>query len=385
MVKSNMLEAVPPHAIHRIQDEASGLDGIVVIHSLRLGPATGGCRFWDYTDICEMAEDAVRLARGMSYKNAMAGLPMGGGKAVINRPKGPYDRQKLFRSFGREIARLGGDYVTAEDVGTNVSDMMQVARATNFVAGLAPKIGTPGGNPSPFTARGVFLAMEVAVAQRIGKPFDRITVAVQGLGNVGVGLCELLHAAGARLIVADLDPERVALAVNRFGAAPHNSEGILTANADILAPCAMGAILNEAVIPDILAKLVCGGANNQLAVPECGALLAERDILYIPDYVANAGGIINVAGEYLNWSQYEVDARIDAIGPRVSALIEAAAQENIPPSAMADIMAHEIIGSAAKRPPGPVMSSKQTDIERRDASLAQGCDAKRATLGWAFK
>jgi leucine dehydrogenase len=340
--------AHPPQSIHNIDDPESGLSGVIVIHSTRLGPAAGGCRLWRYDTALDATADAIRLAEGMSYKNAMAGLPLGGGKAVLRMPAGNFDRPRLFEAFGRAVAQLGGAYVTAEDVGTTVADMDHVSRHTGHVAGLARREGEsasqPGGDPSPWTALGVFTAMEVGAA-RLGRPLRNATVAVQGLGNVGMALCERLRDAGARLIVADPRRERTVFAAARFRATVVPPEEILSVKAHILAPCALGGVLDCATIKTVRARLVCGGANNQLATPENGDLLAARGVLYVPDYVANAGGIINVAAEYLGWSVSDVAARVAAIGARVEELLDAAAAAGMAPSRMADIRAREIIAA----------------------------------------
>ncbi len=262
-------------------------------------------------------KDALRLAEGMSYKNALAGLPLGGGKAVLRRPEGDFDRAALFRAFGEAVEELGGRYVTAEDVGTTVGDMAEVARHTRHVAGLPPRGGRPGGDPSPWTALGVFRAMQAAAEHKLERPIGDCIVAIQGLGSVGAALAYLLHDAGARLIVAEPRSAVVAAVATRTGADVASLGGVLEARCDILAPCALGGVLNVRSIPKLRATVVCGAANNQLGCEEDGAALAERGVLYAPDYVVNAGGIINVCAEYLGWDSEEVAARIDAIPGRL--------------------------------------------------------------------
>lgn len=335
----------PPQAVHRFDDSVSGCSGVIVLHSTRLGPAAGGCRFWHYESGAAAAADALRLAEGMSYKNALAGLPLGGGKAVLARPSRDFDRVALFRAFGRAVETLGGTYVTAEDVGTTVADMEAVAQSTRHVAGLPPVGARPGGDPSPWTARGVMRAMEVAVERRLGARMSEVTVAVQGLGNVGLALCRLLHRAGARLIVAEPRTEVAARAAVEFGAELAGLSGIVAARADVFAPCALGGVLTTESVSRLSAKVVCGGANNQLASPEVGALLAERGVLYAPDYVVNAGGIINVAGEYLGWTAGEVAQRVDATGARLAAVLDHAAARSVGPHLAADALAREAIDS----------------------------------------
>ncbi|MET0309513.1 MAG: Glu/Leu/Phe/Val dehydrogenase dimerization domain-containing protein [Sphingomonas sp.] len=326
-----------------------GLKGAIVIHSTALGPAAGGCRLWRYASQQQLVEDAMRLAEGMTYKNALAGLPFGGGKAVLQLPDAPFDRARLFAAFGEEVAALGGDYVTAEDVGTTVADMQQVRSATRHVAGLPAAQERPGGDPSPFTARGVFAALEVALRRHRGRSLEGARVGVQGLGNVGFALCGLLADAGAQLVVADPRGDATERALARFGAEVVPVDAILTADVDVLAPCALGGILNTESIERLRARVICGGANNQLGKPEDGTQLMNRNILYAPDYVANAGGIINVAAEYLGWSGDDVEARLAEIGPRMDAILADAAARAIPPHRAAEDAALGIIMPSRKR------------------------------------
>lgn len=335
----------PPEEVVRFEDPETGLAGVIVIHSTRLGPAAGGCRFRHYASLEEASVDALRLAEGMSYKNALAGLPLGGGKAVVLRPGRAFNRAALFRAFGSVVASLHGRYVTAEDVGTRVEDMVQVAEATAHVAGLPARPGAAGGDPSPWTALGVFKAMEVAVARQLGAELADVTVAVQGLGQVGFALCELLHDAGARLIVAEPHSDVAARAAVRFGADIMRSDALVEARADVFAPCALGAVLDARSVRRLRARIICGAANNQLATPEDGAALAERGILYAPDYLVNAGGIINVAAEYLGWGTDEVRRRVEGIGARLSEVLDRAAASHVHPHEAADALARSIIGS----------------------------------------
>jgi leucine dehydrogenase len=257
--------AAPPESVQVVRDPASGLDGVIVLHSTRLGPAAGGCRLWRYADGAEMAKDAVRLAEGMAYKNAIAGLPLGGGKAVLRIPAGPFDRRRLFQAFGREVARLEGAYVTAEDVGTTVADMQAVSETCRHVAGLQAVAGRPGGDPSPWTALGVFLAMREAARRKFGSDLKGMTVAVQGLGSVGSRLCALLHDAGANLVVAEPRSGVAAAVACRYGATVAGLDSVLDAKCEIFAPCALGAVIDERSIARLRARIVCGAANNVLA------------------------------------------------------------------------------------------------------------------------
>jgi leucine dehydrogenase len=340
-----------PADVHLFRDEASGLEAAIVLHSTALGPAAGGCRLWGYADHEAMVADACRLAEGMSYKNALADLPLGGGKAALRMPAGPFDRAALFRAFGRAVESLGGRYVTAEDVGTGVDDMTIVRGQTRHVAGLAAQTGRPGGDPSPWTARGVFLSMEWAAEQRLGRPLRDCTVAIQGVGHVGAALAGMLHAAGAKLLVSDVSSVALARVAIATGAVAVGAKDIVSAKADIFAPCALGGVLNHATIGKLQAKLVCGAANNQLGEAEDGARLADRDVLYAPDYVVNAGGIINVAAEHLGWSEADAARRVDDTATRLARVMAHAAQAGVAPGEAADQLARQVIaeGAAARR------------------------------------
>lgn len=347
MVDTPLVSATPPESVHVLRDDEAGLNGVIVLHSTRRGPAAGGCRLWRYGDQAALANDAMRLAEGMTYKNAMADLPLGGGKAVLALPQGDFDRRKLFAAFGRAVARLDGAYVTAEDVGTGVADMEAVREQTRHVAGLPPRDGRPGGDPSPWTARGVFLAMEESARRHLGSELRGLRVAVQGLGHVGSALCGMLHDAGARLIVAEPRPGVAAEIACRYDAEIMGRDSILDARCAIFAPCALGGVLDRDAVTRLRARIVCGAANNVLATPEEGDRLADRGILYAPDYVVNAGGIISVAGEYLGWSSAEVTARVEASGTRLAAVLAHAAREGLAPHRAADLLARARIGAAA--------------------------------------
>ncbi|NIJ67073.1 leucine dehydrogenase [Sphingomonas leidyi] len=350
MVDTPQVTATPPESVHVLRDAESGLDGVIVLHSTRRGPAAGGCRLWRYGDHAALVGDAMRLAEGMTFKNAMADLPLGGGKAVLNLPDGEFDRYRLFAAFGRAVARLDGDYVTAEDVGTCVADMEAVRGQTRHVAGLPPRGGRPGGDPSPWTARGVFLAMEEAARRQLGSELRGLRVAVQGLGHVGSALCGMLHEAGARLVVAEPRPGIAADIACRYDAEIMGRDSILDARCAIFAPCALGGVIDEAAVRRLRAHVVCGAANNVLATPEDGDRLADRGILYAPDYVVNAGGIISVAGEYLGWSADEVAARVHATGLRLGAVLAHAGREGLAPHRAADALARARIVAVSAAP-----------------------------------
>lgn len=343
--------ASTPEAVHVIDDADTGLEAVIVLHSTRLGPAAGGCRFWRYEDRGAMNLDALRLAEGMAYKNAMADLPFGGGKSVINMPRGDFDRRKLFEAFGRKVEELSGAYVTAEDVGTSVEDMEAVHTQTRYVAGLRQSEGRPGGDPSPWTALGVFRAMQTAVRHKFGSDLAGLTVAVQGLGHVGSALCDLLHAAGARLILAEPRADVAARLACKYGAELASLDSILSSQCDVFAPCALGSAINVSNSSTLKARIVCGAANNVLATAEAGDALADRGVLYAPDYVVNAGGIVNVCGEYFGWSTSEVESRVAASGDRLATVLQFADEHGLAPHRAADTLAHQklsgSIGSVA--------------------------------------
>ena len=333
-------------ALHFVTDEPSGLRAIIAMHSTHLGPAAGGTRFWHYGDDADALTDALRLSRGMSYKNAMAGLPLGGGKAVVlagaDRAKSP----ELLAAFGRAVDRLGGNYVTAEDVGMSVADMIAVRKQTKFVAGLPAEGGEVGGDPGPHTSLGVFLGIKAAVRSALGK--DKLAglhIALQGAGSVAGGVARLAAAEGARLSIADVDQGRVQRLAGETGAEIVSPEAIMSLEADVLSPCALGAILTEASIAALNTPIVAGGANNQLAGPGDGQRLAARGILYAPDYVINAGGIINVSTEYVGDGDAAlVRSRIEAIPDRLEAIWATSADTGRDPAAVADAMAQKLIG-----------------------------------------
>jgi leucine dehydrogenase len=319
------------------------LQAIIAVHSTHLGPAAGGCRWWTYVDDAAALTDALRLSRGMSYKNAMAGLPMGGGKAVIL--KGAAKTDALLEAFGTAIAGLNGRYVTAEDVGMSDHDMTVIARRTRHVSGLPVAGGAAGGNPGPSTAEGVFVGMRAAVRHRLGRDLSGVHVAVQGLGSVGHALVRKLAAAGARLSVADIDHARAARVADEVGATLIDNNAIMTTAADVFSPNALGAILTADSIAVLDVAVVAGAANNQLATPHDGARLAARGILYAPDYVINAGGIINVAAEYLgSGDAASVAAQIARIEARLADIFMRADTDGQPTDAVADAMARALIG-----------------------------------------
>jgi len=340
-------------SIHCFEDPASGLRAIIAIHSTALGPAAGGCRRWTYASDDAALTDVLRLSRGMTYKNAVAGLPFGGGKAVILASERAPKSRALFEAFGRAVDSLQGRYITAEDVGISVDDMRIVRGTTPFVSGL-PQDGTgAGGDPSPWTALGVFHGIEAAVAARLGKDsLAGVSVAVQGIGHVGIYLCRLLHDAGARLLVADVDGDKLKSLAEELPAEVVSPSDILFCDADVLAPCALGNVLNSDTIPRIRAKVVAGAANNQLASAEDGARLTGRGILYAPDYVINAGGVISVAREYLGDStEDQVRSEVCRIPRRLERIFADAESSARPTNVVADELARRIVAEGDDRAP----------------------------------
>jgi len=333
-------------ALHFVTDAKSGLRAIIALHSTHLGPSAGGTRMWHYVDDAEALTDALRLSRGMSYKNAMAGLPLGGGKAVILADADRTKTPDMIAAFGRAIDRLGGNYVTAEDVGMSVADMIAVCKQTRFVAGLPVAGGEVGGDPGPHTSLGVFLGIKAAVRRALGKDsLAGLHIALQGAGSVAGGVARLAAAEGARLSIADVDAARANKLAAETNGAVVSTDALLALECDIVSPCALGAVLTEATIAALNAPIVAGGANNQLATPQDGERIAARGILYAPDYVINAGGIINVSTEYLDDGDASlVRQRIDAIPDRLEQIWAEAAASGSNPAAVADAMAQKLIG-----------------------------------------
>jgi len=334
--------------VHFVTDEKCGLRAIIAVHSTHLGPAAGGARFWHYAEDEEALTDALRLSRGMSYKNAMAGLPLGGGKSVLLADSDRTKTPDLLHAFGKAVEHLGGRYITAEDVGMSVADMIEVARSTKFVAGLPNSPGDVGGDPGPHTSLGVFLGIKAAVKWALGKDdLKGLHIALQGAGSVATGVALHACAEGARLSIADVDQAKAEKLASRAGGAVVSPDEVLSLEADVLSPCALGAVLNESTIAQLNVPIVAGGANNQLAGPEDGERLQKRNILYAPDYVINAGGIINVCTEYLaDGDASLVRRRIEGIPVRLEQIWREGADTGQDPAAVADAMAQRLIGRA---------------------------------------
>ncbi|MBR2518061.1 leucine dehydrogenase [Geobacillus sp.] len=330
------------------QDKESGLKAIIAIHDTMLGPALGGTRMWMYNSEEEALEDALRLARGMTYKNAAAGLNLGGGKTVIIGDPRKDKNEAMFRAFGRFIQGLNGRYITAEDVGTTVADMDIIYQETDYVTGISPEFGSSG-NPSPATAYGVYRGMKAAAKEAFGSDsLEGKVVAVQGVGNVAYHLCRHLHEEGAKLIVTDINKEAVARAVEEFGAKAVDPNDIYGVECDIFAPCALGGIINDQTIPQLKAKVIAGSANNQLKEPRHGDIIHEMGIVYAPDYVINAGGVINVADELYGYNRERAMKKIEQIYDNIEKVFAIAKRDNIPTYVAADRMAEERIETMRK-------------------------------------
>ncbi|MGC6500343.1 MAG: Leu/Phe/Val dehydrogenase [Henriciella sp.] len=335
--------------VHQFFDAKSGLRCLIAIHSTVLGPSAGGTRMWNYASGAEMLNDALRLSRGMSYKNAMAGIPFGGGKAVIWGNSRRDKSEAMFEALGRAVESLQGRYFTAEDVGIDTADIQIAARQTRYAAGLTNG-ASASGDPSPLTARGVFLGLREAAMRAFGTDdLSNRTVAVQGVGSVGGYVCQHLAEAGARLIISDIDGRALEEVSARDGATIVAPDEIYDVDADIFSPNALGAIINESTLPRLKAKVIAGGANNQLSDPEMGARVRDAGILYAPDYVINGGGIINVAAEILgsyslDWVYNKIDTMVETLGR----VMDEAISSGLPTSQVADRMAQKRLAKAAE-------------------------------------
>ncbi len=337
--------------VQLVHDRASGLTAIIALHSTHCGPGAGGTRFWHYADPAGAMRDALRLSRGMSYKNAMAGLPMGGGKGVVLLDADRRKTPAMLAAFGDAIEGLGGRYVTAEDVGASEADMVAIAARTQHVCGLPVADGQGGGDPGPFTAMGIFQGIRAAVAHKLGREnMQGVRVAVQGCGSVGGGVARLLAKDGARLVLADIDGTRAQALADQLGGSAVSPDMIMGTPCDVFSPNALGAVLDEEGIARLDCAIVAGGANNQLARRGDGERLHRRGILYAPDYVINAGGIINVSLEYLARRDgtvcdiNDVRMRIAQIPERLQTIWQESDASGEGADAVADRMAQKLIG-----------------------------------------
>jgi len=334
--------------VHLFSDAKSGLKAVIAVHNTARGPAAGGTRLWSYADPKDAVTDALRLSKAMSYKNAMADLSLGGGKAVILRPDTEFDRQALFEAYGRAVEAVGGNYITAEDVGVSPDDMRIIKTQTDYVAGLDDGPAASG-DPSPVTAEGVFRSIKVAVRHAMGRDsLVGLRVAVQGLGHVGYGLCEHLHGAGVHLIVTDINKAVLDRAKVQLEAKVVKPDEIHAVEADVFAPCALGGSISEITLPDIKAVVIAGAANNQLSTPEMGEACRRRGILYAPDYVVNAGGIINVAAEVSgSYDPKWVKEKLEGLENTLENVFRLAAKKDLPTNLVADKLARERLGLSA--------------------------------------
>jgi len=326
-------------------DAKLGLHAIIALHSTALGPALGGTRFWNYATEDAALFDVLRLSRGMTLKNAAAGLKLGGGKAVIIGDPKKLKSKEFFHTYGKFINSLGGDYYTAEDVNVGAQDVSQINESTKFVSGT-PEIS---GDPSPFTARGVYMGMKAGVGVKFGSDsLKNKTVAVQGIGSVGYGLCEFLHKEGARLKIYDINPESIQKAVQNFGATAVSADEILTTECDIFAPCALGAVLNTENVGQLKCQLIAGAANNVLLDAATGDALETLNILYLPDYIVNAGGVINCGMEIADgfYDVNIVNQKVDEIYDTTLKIISLAKEKGISTYQAADNYAEGIVKSA---------------------------------------
>jgi leucine dehydrogenase len=347
------LKAYDYGEVHFKLDKATGLQAIIAIHAARLGPALGGCRFVHYDSDEDAVIDALRLARGMTYKAALAGLAHGGGKSVIIRPRAHFDRVALFQAFGKFIDDLRGHYITAEDSGTGLEDMEVIRSVTKHVTGIDPSHGGSG-DPSPFTALGVRRGIEACVKLKLGKDsLKGVHVAIQGVGHVGYYLCKELHAQGATVTVADVDALKAERAQREFGARVVPLDQIFGVACDVFAPCALGSAMNDETIPRLKAQIVAGAANNQLAEPRHGDDLHARGILYAPDYAINAGGLVNVAQEVLGYDEKRSRDKTAKIYDTIWEIATRSEKLKAPTYRVADMMVEErlaTVGPRASRP-----------------------------------
>jgi leucine dehydrogenase len=330
------------------QHKATGLRAIVAIHSTVLGPALGGLRMWPYLTEEEALRDVLRLSRGMSYKAAVAGLNLGGGKAVLIGDPERDKSEELFRMLGRFIGSLGNRYITAEDVGTTVEDMEFIFQETDRVVGVHEAHGGSG-DPSPYTAFGTLRGMQAAIEEKLGhNNFGNLSVAIQGVGHVGQHLARLLRERGARVIVTDINEERIGEAVERYGCEAAGMDQIYDADVDVFAPCAMGGVINEDSLPRLRCKVVAGSANNQLESDVWGSALEERGILYAPDFAINAGGLINVAIELQGYNRERADLQVGMIYNNLKRIFDIARRDGIPSWQAANRMAEERIAGLGR-------------------------------------
>ena len=339
-------------SVQAFHDEKTGLKTIIAVHSTARGPAAGGCRMWPYPSSEAALEDVLRLSRAMSYKNAMAGLELGGGKSVILGDSRTDKSPALFEAFGRAVEAVGGRYWAAEDVGTSPADMVHARKQTRFIAGLDGHAAASG-DPSPVTAEGVFRGIQLAVRRAFGGGLDGVTVAIQGVGHVGGFLAEKLHAAGARLIVTDVNTDTLRTVAETTGAQIVPPDAIFDSGAEVFAPCALGGAVSLATLKRLKARVIAGGANNQIATADAGQALFEKGLIYAPDYVINGGGITNVAAEIRALDRGEafdpawVEAKLARLLQTLDEVFDRSIAERRPTHLVADEMARARIAEAS--------------------------------------
>lgn len=347
-MKSEVLAVEGWRKVVHFTDESAGLSAIIAVHDDTLGPGCGGCRIYPYPSFEAGLEDVKNLSRGMTYKNAMGDIPFGGGKAVIFADPKKDKTPEMLKAFARAVDSLEGLYYTAEDSGVTEADLALIRSVTNYAAGMENK--GVGGNPSPFTARGIWRGMQAAARKKLGvDTLKGLTVSILGVGAVGMGLARLIHEEGGELVVADVNQEAVKEAITRFGAETVTPEDAVALDVDIFAPCAFGGSINAESLPRLKAQIVAGAANNQLKTPDMDQALKDKGVLYCPDYVINGAGVISVGLEILGkWTTEEMNKRIDNIGVRLTDIFNRAEAENAPTGAIADKMALEIIARGRK-------------------------------------
>lgn len=341
----DLLEHDHVQELHVCHQPDSQLNAFIAIHSTHLGPALGGCRFMPYPHAGAALRDAIRLARGMSYKAALAGVPQGGGKSVILRPEGHFDGARLFREFGRFIDTLGGRYITAIDAGTTAREMDWIAEETTHVTSTSD-----AGNPSAYTALGVYKGILAAVEHRFGlADLAGLRVLVQGLGNVGMRLAQYLHQAGAKLLVCDIDTTRVHQARSCFGAQVVHPDRLFEETCDIFAPCGLGGVINHRHLPEMSCAIVAGSANNQLEDADCGRWLHDEGILYAPDYVINAGGLIYASLTHSGSGISDIEFRVHQLGETLRSIFQLSEEGGLPTSEVSDALAEEKLCDATRK------------------------------------
>ncbi len=347
-MKANELTVDGWTRVVHFEDEPTGLNAIISVHDATLGPGCGGCRMFPYPDFDAALEDVKNLSRAMTYKNALGGIPFGGGKSVIIGDPKTDKSPALFRAFGEALNAMDGLYYTAEDSGVSDADMRITNEVSKYVSGVAAK--GAGGNPAPFTARGVWRGIQAAARHRLEREsLKGVRVAILGVGAVGMALAELLHAEGAALVVADINDDALRAAADRFGASVVAPDDIAAADVDVFSPCALGGAIDADVLGRLRARVVAGAANNQLKTPDLDRALKEKGVLYAPDYVINAACVISVGLEILGrWSSDGLSERIDRIGDTLAKIFERAEREDRPTGEIADEMALEVIAAARK-------------------------------------